>query len=112
MKKWRPSATARRAFAENMKNEDFANDYHKRREVKAEKRRSVSKFDYTSAGGNYVPTKVQADEAFKFLTSNFSFLMMTPEEHEACNAVFSSYGLNEKCDHDSIHIVNELIRKL
>ncbi len=49
--KWRPSKPARREFAQNMQNPDFANQYYARKEEKAEKRRASSKFDYASAGG-------------------------------------------------------------
>ena len=104
--KWHPSKSQKRKFAQNMKNPQFANDYYQRKEQKAEKRRSQSKFDYNSAGGNFVPTKEQADQAFNFLTSK----ELTPDQYNGCNAVFSAYGLNEKVSHDSIHIVNELIR--
>jgi len=106
MKKWQPSKTARRAFAIKMQDPTERKAYEDRKNVKADKRRSSSKFDYISAGGSYLPTKMQADAAFEFLTSK----IMTSEQTEACNAVFSAYGLNEKIAHDSIHVVNELIR--
>jgi hypothetical protein len=105
--KWKPSKSQKREFAQNMQNSQFANEYYKRKAEKADRRRSKSKFDYESAGGNYVPTKTQAGEAYNFLITK----TMTSEEIEACQMVFSAYGLNEKCDHDYIHIVNELIRK-
>ncbi len=106
MKKWKPSASAKRQFAENMKNSVFASAYYERKENRAEKRRSTSNFDYETAGGQYVPTKIQADEAFNFLTS----VELTNEQFNACNAVFSAHSCNEKTSHDNIHIVNELIR--
>jgi len=105
--KWHPSKSQKREFAQNMQDPQFANDYYKRKEQKAENRRSQSKFDYDSAGGNYVPTKEQANQAYNFLISK----ELTSEQIEACNMVFSAYSSNEKCNHDFIHIVNELIRE-
>lgn len=104
--KWRPSKSARREFANNMKDADFASDYYARKEAKAEKRRSASKFDYSSAGGNYTATKIQYDEAFRLLGEE-----LTDEQKDACNQIIYSYSCNEKIHHDFIHVVNELIRK-
>lgn len=61
--RWKPSKSARRDFAENMKNSDFSNDYYARKEAKADKRRSGSQFEYQTAGGSYVPTQAQYNAA-------------------------------------------------
>ncbi len=103
---WKPSKSARREFAEKMNNDtEFANAYNAKKEAKAEKRRSLSKFDYQSAGGNYIPTKQQHD----FCLSNFH-LFVTPEQQNAANIVMYGYLYQEKISHDNIHIVNELMR--
>jgi hypothetical protein len=103
--KWKPSKTAKKEFAKNMQDHQFAKDYYKRKETKAENRRSKSKFDYTSAGGNYVPTKAQNDFCF-----DNPQLFVTASEEEAKNEILFGYSNNEKINHDCIHIVNEKIR--
>jgi hypothetical protein len=100
--KWKPSASQKREFAQNMQNEVFKTDYYARKEVKENKRRSTSKFDYNTAGGNYIPTKEQHD----FCLNNME-LFETSEDKTACNIVMSGYICNEKTPHDFIHIVNE-----
>jgi hypothetical protein len=71
--------------------------------AKRMKESNGSDFDYTIAGGMYIPTVVQ-----------FNFAMqakdLTPEQSEACNLVIQGYNGGEKVHHDYIHIVNELIR--
>jgi len=105
--KWRPSKNQRREFAQKMQNDiNFANDYNQRKINKTEKRRASSSFDYISAGGYYVPTKIQHDMAFKFLNN----LNLTSHQEEACHQVIYGFTNNEKIHHDYIHIVNELIR--
>jgi len=104
-KKWRPSKTAKREFAQNMQNPEFAKKYYQKKEQKADKRRSKSKFDYNSAGGNYVPTKLQNDFCFEN-----SHLFVTVSEEEAKHEILFGYSNNEKVSHDYIHIVNEKIR--
>ena len=104
--KWRPSATARREFAEKMNNDsEFTNAYYARKEAREQKRRSQSNFDYQTAGGNYVPTKAQYDFCFDNM-----HLFATSEEENAANMVMYGYTCQEKVSHDSIHIVNELMR--
>lgn len=104
--KWKPSKTARREFAIKMQNDvAFANQYNQRKEEKAEKRRSTSKFDYEKAGGEYIPTKAQHDFCF-----DNAHLATTGEMKAAFNIVMYGYICQEKVDHDMIHIVNELIR--
>ena len=105
-RKWRPSASQKREFAQNMKDLDFANDYHKRKEEKAEKRRSNSKFDYPTAGGSFIPTKIQYD----FVMVNRD-LFKTIEEETAANEVQMGYINNDKINHDYIHIVNDKMRR-
>lgn len=104
--KWKPSKSARKAFAIKMQTDtDFANDYNQRKADKAEIRRNASQFDYNTAGGYYIPSKVQHD----FSLTN-SHLFITEAEKEACNMVIYGYSCNEKVNHDYIHIVNEKIR--
>jgi hypothetical protein len=89
-----------------MQNPEFATAYHDRRQVKTDKRRAGSNFDYESAGGYYVPTALQNSDAQRFIFTK----TLTREQEEACNMVTSGYSLNEKVHHDYIHIVNELRR--
>lgn len=105
--KWKPSKSQRRMFAINMQDEQFKADYYARKEIKAEKRRSTSEFDYNSAGGFYIPTKEQHD----FCVANMG-LFETSKELDACNFVISGYNLQETVHHDYIHIVNEKRRSL
>ena len=104
--KWRPSASQRREFARNMQNPDFASAYHERQRQRSEKRISESKFNYSSAGGNYVPTKEQHDAAIRASLS----CKLTEEQKNACEMVMYGFSCNEKIHHDYIHIINELIR--
>lgn len=99
MKKWSPSKSAKRAFAIRMQDPNEQAAYQERKEVKKAKRRSGSAYDYSSAGGNYVPTKAQCDAA-----------MIMPD-CEAARHVIQGYTCQEKIHHDHIHVVNEFIRK-
>jgi hypothetical protein len=103
--KWKPSAAQRKAFAEKMKNPIERHEYEKKKELNAEKRRSTSKFDYSSAGGNYIPTKAQYDFAMKNME-----IFKSEDEKFAANQVIYGYTTNEKIHHDNIHIVNEKMR--
>lgn len=105
MKKWRPSKTQRREFAEKMQNPEFSKAYYDRKFAKEEKRRSTSNFDYYKAGGNYVPTKLQHDFCL-----NHSEIFITEEQLNAKNLILQGYSCNEMVHHDYIHIINELIR--
>ena len=100
--KWKPSASQKREFAQNMQNEEFKTNYYARKEVKKIKRINTSEFDYTTAGGNYVPTR----EQHNFCLDNFD-LFETQTEINAMNIVLIGYATNEKVHHDYIHIVNE-----
>lgn len=88
-----------------MQDPEEAQAYYQRKEAKAQKRRKDSKFDYASAGGNYVPTKIQHDEALRLLNTE-----LTSEQQTACSIVISGYSCSDKVHHDYIHVVNELIR--
>jgi hypothetical protein len=79
--------------------------YEARKRSRIEKRQSTSRFDYESAGGNYVPTEAQHDFCVFNRPSE-----MTPEQEDACNIVAGGYICQEKVHHDYIHIVNELMR--
>ena len=104
--KWKPSKSAKRAFAEKMQSDnDFARAYNQRKQMKSEKRRASSSFDYDSAGGYYTPTQAQYDGATRLMYSN-----PTPEQENACNMVMYGYTCKEKVHHDHIHIINEYIR--
>lgn len=106
--KWKPSKSARREFAQKMANDsEFAADYYARKEEKANKKRAGSKFDYGTAGGEYVPTQYQHDNAMIFLQTK----QLSLEQETACNIVVSGYSCKDKAHHDYIHIVNELIRE-
>lgn len=105
--KWKPSKSAAREFAQRMSSdENYRKEYEAKKEAKAEKRREGSQFDYSTAGGFYVPTQNQSDMALKALTT----MTLTPEQKDACNAVMSGFSMNEKVSHDNIHVVDELIR--
>ena len=65
-----------------------------------------SRFDYSSAGGEYIPTKSQYDAAMEYNGKE-------PDILEACNMVIFGWSCKEKVSHDYIHIINEkLIRKI
>jgi hypothetical protein len=103
--KWKPNKTQRRAFALKMQDDEFRSSYHERKEKRQEKKRSGSKFDYTTAGGMYTPTKTQYDSAMELMLNN-----PTIEQKTASNSVIMGYTCNEKIHHDNIHIINEYIR--
>lgn len=105
MRKWKLSKSQRREFAENMKNQDFADAYYARKAAREEKRRATSRFDYNSAGGMFFATEYQFDFCMKHYGS------FTKEQKEAADMIFFSFNCKEKIHHDNIHIINELIRK-
>lgn len=105
--KWKPSASAKRAFAERMKNPNEAAEYEQRKADRAANRRKNSQFDYNSAGGKYIPTKFQYDVAINILTMADN---PTEEQINAANMVTFGYSNNDKIHHDFIHIVNEYQR--
>ena len=94
--KWKPSKAQKREFAERMATDTaYSEAYHQRKEQRAEKRRSTSKFDYKTAGGECIPTESQNKAAFELLNLN-----PTPEQKEACNMVLYGYSCKEKVHHD------------
>ena len=105
--RWKPSASAKRAFAERMKDPNEAAEYEQRKADKAAKRRQGSNYDYSSAGGQYVPTLHQYDIAIQILTVGDN---TTEEQINAANMVTFGYTNNDKIHHDFIHIVNEYFR--
>jgi len=106
-RKWQPSKAQRREFAQRMANDpEFREAYLRRKEEREQKRRANSRFNYASAGGYYVPTKIQHDAAFDLLRSN-----PTPEQREAAEMVQHGWSTGRTVHHDYIHIVNEFIRK-
>ena len=106
-RKWKPSKAKARVFAERMANDpEFAKAYNERKQAKAEKRRAESKYEYETAGGHYIPTKAQHDEAFNLLSSGKA----TFEQEVACNEVINGYCFDTKVHHDYIHIINEYAR--
>lgn len=106
MYKWKPSKTQRKEFATNMQNPEFASEHTARKQARCDKRRSTSAFDYATAGGYYIPAKI----AYDFCIANYAN-SLTLQNQIAFNAVIHGFINNEKVHHDSIHIVNELIKK-
>lgn len=104
MRKWRPSASQRKEFAQRMQNPTEQVAYEQRKIDRAAKKRVTSKFDYETAGGSYIPTQAQYNHACKMANGN------NGELDRACNIVMSGYTCNEKVNHDFIHIINESIR--
>ena len=104
--KWKPSKSQKREFAQKMQNDPvYAANYYARKELKKEKNRQNSKFDYTSAGGYYIPTR----EQWLFVMNNPD-LFVSEDDRSAANMVATCYSIGEKCHHDYIHIVNEIRR--
>jgi hypothetical protein len=107
--RWKPSKKQKREFADKMNsNYEFALAYYNRKLNRSENNIKDSKFDYSIAGGNYIPTQIQYQNALHFILNK----CITHEEKEACEMVISGYTLNDKIHHDFIHIVNELYRKI
>ena len=105
--KWKPTKAQKREFAERMATDTAYNEaYHQRKEQRAKTRRSTSKFDYQTAGGEYIPTESQNKAAFELLNLN-----PTPEQEEACNMVLYGYSCKEKVHHDFIHLINNYMRQ-
>jgi len=104
--KWRPSASQRKEFAAKMQDPVQKAEYESNKEAKAQIRRDKSRYDYTTAGGSFIPTQVQHNAAFNALNS----LHLTDNQRDACNMVMSAYACNDKTEHDHIHVVNEIIR--
>ena len=102
--KWRPSKAQKKAFAERMKDPEQAKAYEQRKLNRMEKRRNTSRFDYETAGGFFVPTRLQYEQCISHYDD------MNKEQKQAANAVISGFTCNEKIHHDSIHIVNEFLR--
>jgi hypothetical protein len=105
MYKWHPSATQRREFAQRMQDPNEKAAYEARKEAKSRKRREKSHFDYSTAGGEYVPTQAQSD-----FCMNHMELFSSAVEKCAANMVLYGYSCKEKIAHDFIHVVNEKIR--
>jgi len=90
--KWKPSKAQKREFAERMATDPtYREAYYRRKEQRAEKRRSTSKFDYPTAGGEYIPTESQNKAAFELLNCN-----PTPEQEEACRMVLLAIPVKRK----------------
>jgi len=104
--KWRPSKAQAKAYAEKMSNDyEYANAKREKQAKKAEKNRAKSAFDYYTAGGEYIPTESQKNEALRFLGQD-----LTEQQENACKMIVSCYDMGIKTHHDNIHIVNELTR--
>ena len=103
--KWKPSKTARRAFAEKMQNPVECKAYEARKEAKAEKRRAGSQYDYNTAGGYYLPTALQ------YQAANELAAIAEGELQSAAAIVVVGYNSGEKVHHDYIHLINEHIRR-
>lgn len=105
MRKWKPNAAQRRAFAERMADPAKRAEYEAAKEARAEKRRDGSSFDYATAGGRYVPTQSQYESALRAIRAG-----ATDELYDACNEVVMGYTCDESVHHDQIHRVNEWAR--
>ncbi len=103
--RWKPNKSAKRAFALKMQDPVEATAYQARKEARANKRRQTSKFGYNSAGGSYIPTRIQFDYCLANSSSS-----MPIDIQVAFNEVMFGYSNMEKVHHDYIHIVNEHIR--
>lgn len=103
--KWKPSKAQKKDFAIKMQNPEFATAYEKTREEKARKKREKSEFDYSSAGGFYLPTKRQYEFCIEYPE-----LFITSQENIARDNIIFGFTCQEKMNHDYIHIVNEKIR--
>ena len=103
-RKWKPNKAQRKEFAIRMSDPIERSRYESVQRAKAEKRRSKSIYDYTSAGGFYNPTKLQYQTAFKMIVEG-------TENELACRMVMQGFTSKEKVHHDYIHVVNEHIRK-
>jgi len=104
MKNWKPSASQRREFANNMQDPEYREAYETRKTANVEKRRQSSKYDYASAGGQYMPTEIQYNAAMELMASG------TMQQQDAARMVIYGFTCSEKVDHDHIHIINEYIR--
>lgn len=102
--RWKPNKTQKKAFALRMQDPDEQAAYTQRKEKRAEKKRAGSKFDYTTAGGEYVPTHSQY-----VFTMNYTGYL-TEDQRNAFGMVQFGYSCREKVHHDFIHIVNDLMR--
>ena len=102
---WKPTAAQKKAFAERMQNETLKKEYESKKEAKQIKRRANSKFDYATAGGEFIPTKKQYMAAFKLLQTD-----ITDELATASRMVMNGHSGDYKVHHDYIHLINEFIR--
>jgi len=102
--RWKPNKQQREEFKKRMQDPNEQAEYLQRKKDREQKRRDSSKFDYQSAGGNYVPTETQ----YEFCMRNSG--KGTDEQQDAMNILISGFLSDEKVPHDYIHIVNEMIR--
>jgi hypothetical protein len=97
MYKWKPSKKAKKEFAIKMQTDpEFARQYKERKDEKAIKRRATSKFDYPTAGGEYIPSTGTYEEAKRICWVHG----MPNDVIVACNAVIWAYENKEKTHHD------------
>lgn len=104
--KWKPTKQQKDQFRQNMQDPNYVNDYYKKKQAKKDKNRSMSVFDYPTAGGKYVPTELQYARAISLL----KLPVLTDSEKEAANQVITGYVCQDKINHDYIHIINEAYR--
>jgi len=71
------------------------------------KSRTTSRFNYSTAGGEFLPTQTQRNVACSMFLSG---IKLTTEQKEAAQIVISGHESNKKVHHDYIHIVNEFLR--
>lgn len=110
-RKWKPNAAQKKAFAELMADPVQKAEYLQNKTNKQAKKRiannKTSQFDYSTAGGMYIPTKIQYDKSLEILGSR----NVSDALRDACDQVFYGYINKMKIHHDHIHIINEKIRE-
>jgi len=104
--RWKPSKTQAAEFANKMNNDaEFAAAYQERKNKRADKRRSNSKFDYSTAGGQYIPTYEQFKAAHALIEVG------SDSQKDSARTVIYGYTNNISVHHDAIHVINEYRRK-
>ena len=107
-KRWTPSKTQRREFAQRMQNDpEYAAAYEARKTARIEKQREKMSNSCEAPGSGLMYYATQAQHDFCVFKRTG---VQTSEQEDACNMVASAYSCNEKVDHYYLHIVAELMR--
>ena len=107
--KWKPSAAAKREFAAKMQDPEYVAQRLAKKEAKQIERIEKSRFNYSTAGGKYVPTKDQHDFA---LTNIERAERLGPAYAESFRMVMHGFTTQTPVDHDHIHRVNTIKRSI